>query len=99
MAQGHADRGDAFGVFATFREFRIRGSSAKMGEVQPAEAQRERDAWAEHFRKIGQGAGDVKRIRFGLMSLMVLRRSFLNLVGLTSGNRWSRYVGLNGLRF
>ena len=60
LAQDQADKGDAFGVFATFRELRLCGSSAKMGEVQPAEAQRERDAWAEHFRKIGEGAGEVK---------------------------------------
>ena len=31
-----------------------------MGEVHPAEAQSERDAWAEHFRKIGEGVGEVK---------------------------------------
>ena len=60
LAQDQADKGDAFGMFATFRELRLRGSSAKMGEVQPAEAQRERDAWAEHFRKIGEGAGEVQ---------------------------------------
>ena len=60
LAQDQADKGDAFGLFATFRELRLRGSSAKMGEVQPAEAQSERDAWAEHFRKIGEGAGEVK---------------------------------------
>ena len=60
FAQDQADKGDAFGMFATFRELRLRGSSAKMGEIQPAEAQRERDAWAEHFRKIGEGAGEVK---------------------------------------
>ena len=60
LAQDQADKGDAFGVFATFRELRLRGSSAQMGEVQPADAQRERDAWAEHFRKIGEGAGEVK---------------------------------------
>ena len=60
LAQDQADKGDAFGVFATFRELRLRGSSAKMGEVQPADAQGERDAWTEHFRKIGEGAGEVK---------------------------------------
>ena len=41
MVQDQADRGDAFGVFATFKELRLCGSSVSLGEVQPAEAQRE----------------------------------------------------------
>ena len=31
-----------------------------MGKVQTADAQRERNAWAEHCRKIGEGAGEVE---------------------------------------
>ena len=59
QAQDKADQGDAFGVFATFKELRLRGSSLSSGEVRPAEAQMERDAWAEHFRLIGEGTGSV----------------------------------------
>ena len=59
QAQDKADQGDAFGVFATFKELRLRGSSLSSGEIRPAEAELERDAWAEHFRMIGEGAGSV----------------------------------------
>ena len=59
QAQDKADQGDSFGVFAAFKELRLRGSSFSSGEVRPVEAQAERDAWAEHFRKIGEGPGEV----------------------------------------
>ena len=59
QAQDRAGQGDAFGVFATFKELRLRGSSLSSGEIRPAEAELERDAWAEHFRMIGEGAGSV----------------------------------------
>ena len=58
-AQAHADQGDAFGVFATFKELRLRGSSVALGDVCPKDVQGERDAWAEHFRLIGEGTGSV----------------------------------------
>ena len=53
-------KGDAFGVFATFKELRLRGASLSLGEVRPADAPFERDAWAEHFRLIGEGPGSVE---------------------------------------
>ena len=59
QAQDKADQGDSFGVFATFKELRLRGSSLSSGEIRPAEAELERDAWAEHFRMIGEGTGSV----------------------------------------
>ena len=59
QAQDRADQGDAFGVFARVKELRLRGSSLSSGEVRPAEAMRERDAWAEHFRMIREGTGSV----------------------------------------
>ena len=49
-----ADQRDAFGVFAT-KELRNRGASLSLGEVRPADAPFERDAWAEHFRLIEEG--------------------------------------------
>ena len=60
QVQDKADQGDAFGVFATFKELRLRGSSVALGDVSPKEAQGERDAWAEHFRLIGEGTGSVE---------------------------------------
>ena len=59
QVQDKADQGDAFGVFATFKELRLRGSSVALGDVCPKEVQGERDAWAEHFRLIGEGKGSV----------------------------------------
>ena len=56
-AQDKADQGDAFGLSATFRELRSRGANIPSGEVAPKDAQAERDAWAEHFRLIGEGPG------------------------------------------
>ena len=50
QVQDKADQGDAFGVFATFKEVRLRGSSVALGDACPKEVQCERDAWAEHFR-------------------------------------------------
>ena len=38
---------------------RNRGLSFALGEVRPADVQSERDAWAEHFRLIGEGSGSV----------------------------------------
>ena len=60
QVQDKADQGDAFGVFATFKELRLRGASISLGEVRPADAPFERDAWAEHFRLIGEGPGSVE---------------------------------------
>ena len=60
LVQDKADQGDSFGVFATFRELRTRSSSVPFGDVKPKEAQEERDAWADHFRRIGAGAGFVE---------------------------------------
>ena len=57
QVQDKADQGDAFGVFATFKELRNRGLSFSLGEVRPADVQLERNAWAEHFRLIGEGSG------------------------------------------
>ena len=57
--QGAADHGDAFGVFATFRELRQRGSSIRAGEVKPKDVETERAAWATHFATIGAGEGEV----------------------------------------
>ena len=57
QVQDKADQGSAFGVFATFEELRNRGASLSLGEVRPADAPFERDAWAEHFRLIGEGPG------------------------------------------
>ena len=57
QVQDKADQGDAFGVFSTFKELRNRGLSFALGEVRPADVQSERDAWAEHFRLIGEGSG------------------------------------------
>ena len=31
--------------------------SFALGEVRPADVQSERDAWAEHFRLVGEGSG------------------------------------------
>ena len=45
------------GFFAAFKELRHRGCSLSFGEVRPADVQFERDAWAEHFRLIGEGPG------------------------------------------
>ena len=59
LIQDKADQGDSFAVFSTFKDLRLRGSAAALGDARPAEAQRERDAWAEHFRLIGEGAGEV----------------------------------------
>ena len=53
--QGAADQGDAFGVFATFTELRMRGSSVRAGEVKPKDVEIERAAWATHFATIGAG--------------------------------------------
>ena len=60
QVQDKADQGDAFGVFATFKELRNRGASPSLGEVRPANAPFERDAWAEHFRLIGEDPGLVE---------------------------------------
>ena len=60
QVQDKADQGDAFGVVATFKELRHRGSSVALGDVCPKEVQGERDAWAEHFRLIGEGTGSVE---------------------------------------
>ena len=57
LVQDKADQGDAFGVFATFKELRNRGATVHLGDVRPAEVEAERDAWAEHFRLIGEGEG------------------------------------------
>ena len=58
QVQDKADQADAFGVFfSTFKELRNRGLSFALGEVRPADVQSERDAWAEHFRLIGEGSG------------------------------------------
>ena len=51
LVQDEADQGDAFGVFATFKELRIRGATVHLGEVRPADVDAERDAWA------GEGEG------------------------------------------
>ena len=59
LAQDKADLGDSFGLFATFKELRLRGSNVSLGDARPAEVQSERDAWAEHFRLIGEGPGSV----------------------------------------
>ena len=59
LVQERADQGDAFGLFDTFKDLRARGASVNLGEVQPADVAAERDAWAEHFRKIGDGEGSV----------------------------------------
>ena len=66
QVQDKADQGDAFGGFSTFKELRNRGLSFALGEVRPADVQSERDAWAEHFRLIGEGSG-WWLIRFGIM--------------------------------
>ena len=42
------------------KELRNRGASLSLGEVRPADALVERDAWAEHFRLIGEGPGLVE---------------------------------------
>ena len=60
QVQDKAGQGDAFGVFATFKELRHQGSSVALGDVCPKEVQSERDAWAEHFCLIGEGTGSVK---------------------------------------
>ena len=65
LVQDKADQGDAFGVFATFKELRNRGASVHLGDVRPADADAERDAWAEHLRLIGKGK-DWFRIVFGI---------------------------------
>ena len=52
QAQDKADQGDSFGVFAAFKELRLRGSSLSSGEVRPVDAQ-------AVFRKIGEGPGEV----------------------------------------
>ena len=73
-AQDKADQG-AFGLFATFRELRYRGANVSSGEVAPKDAQAERDAWAEHFRLIGEGPGRVEENffrRFGTTCLLTL---------------------------
>ena len=57
LVQDKADQGDAFGVFATFKKLRNRGASAHLGDFKPADVEAERDAWAEHFRLIGEGEG------------------------------------------
>ena len=57
LVQDKADQGDAFGVFATFKELRNRGATVHLGDVRPADVEAERDAWAEHFRLIGEGEG------------------------------------------
>ena len=38
QVQDKADQGDAFGVFATFKELRNRGAPLSLGEVRPADA-------------------------------------------------------------
>ena len=58
QVQDKADQGDAFGVFATFKELRHRGSSVALGDVCP-DVQGESDAWAEHFRLIREEMGSV----------------------------------------
>ena len=60
LVQDKADQGDSFGILATFRELRSRGSSVPLGDIRPKEIQEERDAWADHFRRIGAGAGFVE---------------------------------------
>ena len=57
LVQDKADQGDAFGVFATFKELRNRGATVHLGDVKPADVEAERAAWAEHFRLIGEGEG------------------------------------------
>ena len=57
LVQDKADLGDSFGLFATFKELRLRGSNVSIGDARPVEVQSERDAWAEHFRLIGEGPG------------------------------------------
>ena len=64
LVQDKADQGDAFGVFATFKELRNRGATVHLGDVRPADVEAERDAWAEHFRLIGG------RRRFGFGSCL-----------------------------
>ena len=59
LVQERADQGDAFGLFDTFKDLRARGASVHLGEVQPADVAAERDAWAEHLWKIGEGEGSV----------------------------------------
>ena len=44
----------------TLRELRSRGANIPSGDVAPKVAQTERDAWAEHFRLIGEGPGRVE---------------------------------------
>ena len=71
QVQDKADQGDVSGVFATFKELRRRGSSLALGDVCPKEVQGERDAWAEHFRLIGEGPDRLK-IGSGLTSRVTL---------------------------
>ena len=71
QVQDKADQGDDFGVFAIFKE--LRHASLSLGEVRPADALFERDAWAEHFRlRLGRTQGWL-RIGFGQMYLLFLR--------------------------
>ena len=55
-------------VFATCREF---GSSVVLGEARPAQVQAERDACAERFKLIGEGASSVAE-GVGTMFLLFL---------------------------
>ena len=59
QVQDKAEQGDAFGVFATFKELRSRGSSVALGDVCPKVVQAECDAGAERFRLMGEGTGSV----------------------------------------
>ena len=42
-------------LWGTFSELRNRGSSLSLGDCGGSGPQVERDAWAEHFRLIGEG--------------------------------------------
>ena len=55
------DQAYAFGVFVTFKKLRNRvpQSILALGDVKPANVDAEHDAWAEHFRLIGEGEGMV----------------------------------------
>ena len=49
LIQGNADMGSASGVFDTFRELRQTPVSPFLGDAQPPDVQRERDAWGRTF--------------------------------------------------
>ena len=50
LVQDKANQGESFGVLATFKELGNKGASVHLGDARPADAEAERDAWAEHFR-------------------------------------------------